>query len=106
MRAGCVYAHLLERASRPGSINRVGDLPPYGADFLKNYEIGWKTSWNGYRLRFNGAFFREDWQDFQFAFLGANSLTVLPSAGSARVKELRVGACVGGERLAHVVRRG
>ncbi len=29
---------------RPGGINRVGDLPPYGADFLKNYEIGWKTS--------------------------------------------------------------
>jgi iron complex outermembrane recepter protein len=71
---------------RPGGINRVGDLPPYGADFLKNYEIGWKTSWNGNRLRFNGAFFREDWQDFQFAFLGANSLTRIANAGSARVK--------------------
>ncbi len=38
----------------------MGDLPPYGADFLKNYkQIGWKTSWNGNRLRLNGAFFRE-----------------------------------------------
>src|SRR5262249_12675593 len=30
---------------RPPGINRTGGLPPYKADFLKNYEIGWKTSW-------------------------------------------------------------
>lgn len=71
---------------RPGGINRVGDLPPYGADFLKNYEIGWKTSWNGNRLRLNAAFFWMDWKDFQFAFLGANSLTRIANAGAARVK--------------------
>lgn len=80
-----VYA-TYSKGFRPGGINRVGDLPPYGADFLKNYEIGWKTSWNGNRLRFNGAFFWEDWQDFQFAFLGANSLTRIANAGAARVK--------------------
>ena len=80
-----VYA-TYSKGFRPGGINRVGDLPPYGADFLKNYEIGWKTSWAGNRVRFNGAFFREDWQDFQFAFLGANSLTRIANAGSARVK--------------------
>ena len=80
-----VYA-TYSKGFRPGGINRVGDLPPYGADFLKNYEIGWKTSWAGNRLRFNGAFFREDWQDFQFAFLGANSLTRIANAGAARVK--------------------
>ena len=80
-----VYA-TYSKGFRPGGINRVGDLPPYGADFLKNYEIGWKTSWNGNRLRFNGAFFREDWQDFQFAFLGANSLTRIANAGAARIK--------------------
>lgn len=44
---------------RPGGINRVGDLPPYQADFLKNYEIGWKTSWADNHLRYNGAIFRE-----------------------------------------------
>jgi outer membrane receptor protein involved in Fe transport len=80
-----VYA-TYSKGFRPGGINRVGDLPPYGADFLKNYEIGWKTSWAGNRFRLNGAFFWEDWQDFQFAFLGANSLTRIANAGAARVK--------------------
>ncbi len=80
-----VYA-TFSKGFRPGGINRVGDLPPYGADFLKNYEIGWKTTWAGNRLRFNGAFFWEDWKDFQFAFLGANSLTRIANAGAARVK--------------------
>ncbi|MEJ1961899.1 MAG: TonB-dependent receptor [Gammaproteobacteria bacterium] len=80
-----VYA-TYSKGFRPGGINRVGDLPPYGADFLKNYEIGWKTTWAGNRLRFNGAVFREDWQDFQFAFLGAFSLTRIANAGAARVK--------------------
>ena len=71
---------------RPGGINRVGDLPPYQADFLKNYEIGWKTSWANNRVRFNGAFFREDWDNFQFSFLGANSVTQIANAGKARVE--------------------
>ena len=71
---------------RPGGINRVGNLPPYQADFLKNYEIGWKTTWFENHLRFNGALFKEDWENFQFAFLGANGLTRIANAGSARVK--------------------
>jgi len=71
---------------RPGGINRVGDLPPYQADFLKNYELGWKTTWLGNRLRFNGALFWEDWDNFQFSFLGANSLTRIANAGAARIK--------------------
>src|SRR6185436_17861966 len=40
---------------RPGGINRRGSLPPYLADFLTNYELGWKTTWLGNRIRFNGA---------------------------------------------------
>jgi iron complex outermembrane recepter protein len=80
-----IYA-TYSKGFRPGGINRVGDLPPYGADFLKNYELGLKTTWNGNRFRMNAAFFWEDWQDFQFAFLGANSLTRIANAGSARVK--------------------
>ena len=71
---------------RPGGVNRVGNLPPYQADFLKNYEIGWKTTWADNHLRFNGAFFREDWNNFQFAFLGANGLTRIANAGAARVQ--------------------
>ena len=29
---------------RPGGMNRRGTFPPYKADFLTNYEIGWKTT--------------------------------------------------------------
>ena len=60
---------------RPGGVNRTGDLPPYKADFLTNYEVGWKTSWLANSVRFNGAVFVEDWEDFQFSFLGPSSVT-------------------------------
>jgi iron complex outermembrane receptor protein len=73
---------------RPGGVNRVGSLPPYKADFLTSYEIGWKTTWLDNRVRFNGAFFWEDWKDFQFSFLapGSNSVTQIANAGQARIK--------------------
>ena len=71
---------------RPGGVNRVGILPPYKADFLKNYEVGWKTDWLDRRVRFNGAIFQEDWNDFQFSFLGPNSVTQIANAGKARIK--------------------
>lgn len=73
---------------RPGGVNRRGDLPPYKADFLTNVEVGWKTSWAGNSLRFNGAVFVQDWKDFQFSFLGQNALTQIANAGNARIKGL------------------
>jgi len=80
-----VYATYSE-GFRPGGVNRRGTFPPYKADFLKNYELGWKTSWAGNTVRFNGAVFVEDWKDSQFSFLGENSLTQIVNAGSARIK--------------------
>ena len=80
-----VYATWSE-GYRPGGINRRGSLPPYKSDFLTNYEIGWKTSWANNRLIFNGAIFREDWKDFQFSYLGANGLTEIRNANSARIE--------------------
>jgi iron complex outermembrane receptor protein len=71
---------------RPGGANRNGALPPYGADYLTNYEIGWKTSWFDHRFTFNGAVFYEDWSNMQFSFLGQYSLTVIANAGEATVK--------------------
>jgi iron complex outermembrane recepter protein len=71
---------------RPGGINRRGTLPPYNADFLNNYEIGWKTAWANNRLRFNGALFRLDWEDIQFSYLGQSGLTEIKNANDARVK--------------------
>jgi iron complex outermembrane receptor protein len=80
-----VYA-TYSKGFRPGGVNRRGTFPPYSSDFLTNYEIGWKTSWINNRLRFNGAFFVEKWNDFQFSFLGLNGLTNVTNAGGARIK--------------------
>jgi outer membrane receptor protein involved in Fe transport len=71
---------------RPGGINRTGALPPYHSDDLTNYEIGWKTTWANNTLRWNGAAYWEDWNNFQFAFLGLNSLTQIANAGGARIQ--------------------
>jgi iron complex outermembrane receptor protein len=81
-----IYA-TYSKGFRPGGVNRNGGgtLPPYQPDYLKNYEIGWKTTWFDNRLRFNGAIFREDWSNFQFSYLGPNSLTIITNAGQARV---------------------
>jgi iron complex outermembrane receptor protein len=80
-----VYATYSE-GFRPGGINRRGTLPPYLADWLKNYELGWKSTWLDNRLRFNGAVFQQNWDDFQFALLGANGLTEINNAGAAEIK--------------------
>jgi iron complex outermembrane recepter protein len=74
------------RGFRPGGVNRRGTTPPYKSDLLTSYEIGWKTSWADNRLRFNGALFLEDWQDFQFTFTGPNGVALFANAGQARIK--------------------
>ena len=77
---------------RPGGVNRVFSAqlnsiyPPYKADTLVNWEIGWKTEWLNRRLRWNGALFLENWDNFQFLFLGPNSVTVVQNAASAQIK--------------------
>jgi outer membrane receptor protein involved in Fe transport len=77
---------------RPGGVNRVYDVdihaiyPPYKSDELKNFEIGWKTEWFDRRVRWNGAVFVEDWNNFQFSYLGPNSVTVVQNAASAQSK--------------------
>ena len=84
-----IYA-TYSKGFRPGGVNRNGGgtIAPYQPDYLKNYEIGWKTSWFDNRLRFNGAVFREDWSNFQFSYLGPNSLTIITNAGQARIDGL------------------
>ena len=71
---------------RPGGINRRSTLAPYLADYLYNYELGWKTEWADRTVRWNGAVFMETWKDFQFSFLGANSFTQILNAGQAEIK--------------------
>jgi len=75
---------------RPGGINRRGTLPPYLADYLDNYELGWKTTWLDKRLAFNGAVFHQEWDDFQFSYLGANGLTEIRNAAKAQIDGVEV----------------
>ena len=79
-----VYA-TWSRGFRPGGVNRRGTLPPYGADELDNYELGWKTTWAGGAFRWNGAVYYEKWTNIQLSFLGANGLTEVRNAGDARI---------------------
>jgi outer membrane receptor protein involved in Fe transport len=69
---------------RPGSFNQNGgSLHAYGpdgqqqfvvpkgytSDSLTNNEIGWKTEWFDHRLQWNGAVYRENWNNVQVSFL-------------------------------------
>jgi iron complex outermembrane receptor protein len=82
-----VYATFSE-GFRPGGVNRTAQagIGPYQADYLKNYEVGWKTQWFDHRLRWNGAVFWEKWNNFQFSFLGPNSVTIIQNGGNATIK--------------------
>lgn len=67
---------------RPGGVNRRNEpeFRPYDPDFLDSYEIGWKTTWADGTVRWNGAAFWQQWDDFQFSFLGPNGLTIVRNA--------------------------
>jgi len=82
---GLMFYATWSRGFRPGGINRRGDIPPYGADFLTNYEAGWKTTFAGGRVRWNGAVYHQRWKKFQFSFLGQNSFTEIHNGKDANI---------------------
>ncbi len=63
-----VYA-LYSEGFRAGGTNRNRGAPKldpiYGADFLKNYEVGLKSQWADGRLQVNAVAFFQDWEDYQ-----------------------------------------
>ncbi len=65
---------------RPAGVNRRLGQTDYRADYLDNYEIGWKTTLADGRIRFNGAAFWQKWDDFQTSFLGQNGLPQVSNA--------------------------
>lgn len=77
------------RGFRPGGINRRASIPPYAADFLTNYELGWKLS-PFPRFRVNGALYWQDWKKFQYAFLGENSFTQIQNGPNARIRGIEM----------------
>ena len=85
------------RGFRPGGINRRGDLgsATYAPDFLTNYELGAKTTLFGGKLRLNAALYQQDWDKFQFSFLGANSFTIIQNGPNARIRGVEMDANLG-----------
>jgi len=59
-------------------------LPPFAADTLTNYEIGWKTSWLDRQLYVNGAIFWEQWNKIQYSEPGILGIFYTVNAGDAR----------------------
>ncbi len=72
---------------RAGGVNRarVEGIPKYKPDWVYNYEAGWKTTWMDGRLRFNGAVYYLNWEDFQYGFLDftVSNLTIIGNVGQA-----------------------
>jgi outer membrane receptor protein involved in Fe transport len=73
---------------RAGGVNRarVPGIPKYDPDFVTNYEIGWKSLLADGRVRFNGAVYVIDWDNFQFGFLDftISNLTIVQNVGNSR----------------------
>ena len=77
------------RGFRPGGINRRSDFGAYQPDYLKNYEVGIKTTpMRGMRL--NAAIYQQDWDKFQFSYLGPNSFTIIDNGPTARIRGAEV----------------
>ena len=62
------------------------------ADYLTNYEVGWKTTLLDGKLRFNGAVYQQEWKKFQFSFLGQNSFTEIHNGPDARIRGIEMDA--------------
>ena len=72
------------RGFRPGGINRRADIPPYDADFLTNYELGWKTTLGPAAVERRDLSTRSG-RSSSSAFLGANSFTEIHNGRDARI---------------------
>jgi len=72
---------------RAGGVNRarVPGIPTYDPDFVTNFEFGWKLLLGDGRVRFNGAVYQLDWDDFQFNFLDftVSNLTIVQNVGNS-----------------------
>ncbi len=75
---------------RAGGVNRAKNagqfIPKYQPDFVNNYEFGWKMTSADGRVRFNGAAYMLDWDDFQLAYHDGDVsiLTIIQNIGKAQ----------------------
>jgi outer membrane receptor protein involved in Fe transport len=63
-------------AHAPGTdgVNQYFLASAYVSDRLTNNEIGWKTEFFNHHLQFNGAVYREDWDNVQIPFFDPTAL--------------------------------
>ncbi len=94
---GLLFYATASKGFRPGGNNRRGDFGDYKPDYLINYELGAKVHLGA--LRLNAAVYQQDWQHFQFSYLGPNSFTVITNGPNARIRGFDVDATVQLERL-------
>jgi len=86
-----VYA-LFSDGFRAGgrNVTRPGVVLPadYDADFLENYELGFKSRWDGGRYTFNLTAFRMDWEDYQVEVVDPGPLfaVLVTNVGDARIE--------------------
>ena len=57
-----------QHAPGPDGVNQYAVPSSYTSDKLTNNEIGWKTEFFDHRLQWNGAVYRENWNNVQVAF--------------------------------------
>jgi outer membrane receptor protein involved in Fe transport len=57
-----------QHAPGPDGVAQYAVPASYSSDKLTNNEIGWKTEFFDHRLQWNGAFYRENWDNVQVAF--------------------------------------
>lgn len=90
-----MYYFTYSTGFRPGGVNRsvytngkYQIVPPFKADTLTNYELGWKTSWLDRKLFINGALFWDDWNNTQYSLPGVLGIFYTVNAGNARSRGL------------------
>jgi iron complex outermembrane recepter protein len=66
----------------------------YGPDNLTNNELGWKTTWLGRRIQWDGAVYQEDWDHVQIGVYAPQVIapTVTINGGSYRVRGIETSA--------------
>lgn len=57
---------------RSGGFNGIGQLDPFRKELLRNFEVGYKSTWLDQRLTFNAAAFYERDTGFQFFYINLN----------------------------------
>jgi iron complex outermembrane recepter protein len=57
-----------QHAPGPDGVFQYAVPSSYSSDKLTNNEVGWKTEFLDHRLQWNGAVYRENWNDVQVAF--------------------------------------